>query len=268
MIDIKPLANWEAFENEIDSLFENIKKKRSQTQLPVSTPIFRGLAAQSWCLTTTLERYSNKEYPVEEYYKIMRGIKPALESFMEKRWDLAEEFTPIDNPYMPPEGYPFMIYLRHHGFPSPLLDWTTSPYVAAFFAFESPPPSEEENVAIYSYIEYWGDAKSGSTHVVSTIGSYVTTDRRHHIQQCRYSFAMKRLSEGNYVYCNLEEAFAQEKVTVQDILTKYLIPSKERAKVLAKLDFMNINAYSLFGDEERLMKLLAYRKIQNPIKPY
>src|SRR5579871_975887 len=32
-------------------------------------------------------------------------------------------------------GYDYMAYLRHHGFPSPLLDWTRSPYVAAFFAF-------------------------------------------------------------------------------------------------------------------------------------
>jgi hypothetical protein len=187
---------------------------------------------------------------------------------MKERWTLEEEFIPSHNPYMPPQGYPFMIYLRHHGFPSPILDWTTSPYVAAFFAFEPKPFREDDNVAIYSYIEYWGDAKSNSTHVVSTIGSYVTTDRRHHIQQCRYSFAMKHLGENEYVYCNHEEAFVQDKVTVQDLLTKYVIPSTERAKVLAKLDFMNINAYSLFADEENLMKLLAYRQIQNPLKPY
>lgn len=251
----------------MQSLFERVKIKRSQTELPVSTPIFRGHAAESWRLTTTLERYSNQEYPVEEYYKIMRSIKPALESFMEKRWTLEDNFNSIDNPYNPPQGYPFMIYLRHHGFPSPLLDWTMSPYVAAFFAFESKPPTEEENVAIYSFIEYWGDAKSSGTHVISTIGSYVTTDRRHHIQQCRYSFATKNVNN-KYVYCNHEEAHAQEGVTIQNILTKYLVPSAERAKVLGKLDLMNINAYSLFGDEENLMKLLAYREIQNPTIPY
>jgi hypothetical protein len=32
-------------------------------------------------------------------------------------------------------SYDFMTRLRHHGFPSPLLDWPQSPYTAAFFAF-------------------------------------------------------------------------------------------------------------------------------------
>lgn len=267
MLEVIRLPSWEAFEGEMQSLFERVKIKRSQTELPVSTPIFRGQAAESWHLTTTLERYSNKEYTVEEYWNIMRGIKPALESFMEKRWTLEDVFTPINNPVNPPQGYPFMIYLRHHGFPSPLLDWTMSPYVAAFFAFEPKPPAQEENVAIYSFIEYWGDAKSSGTLVISTIGSYVTTDRRHHIQQCRYSFAMTKVNN-EYVYCNPEEAHAHGGVTIQNILTKYLVPSAERAKVLDKLDSMNINAYSLFGDEENLMKLLAYREIENPKIPY
>lgn len=148
---------------------------------------------------------------------------------MEKRWTLEDDFNSIDNPYNPPQGYPFMIYLRHHGFPSPLLDWTMSPYVAAFFAFESKPPTEEENVAIYSFIEYWGDAKSSGTHVISTIGSYVTTDRRHHIQQCRYTFAMKNVNN-KYVYCNPEEAHAQGGVTIQNILTKYFGAKRRKSK--------------------------------------
>jgi hypothetical protein len=31
--------------------------------------------------------------------------------------------------------YEYLAHLRHRGFPSPLLDWTRSLYVAAYFAF-------------------------------------------------------------------------------------------------------------------------------------
>jgi hypothetical protein len=92
----------------------------------------------------------------------------------------------------------------------------------------------------------------------------VTTDRRHHIQQCEYTYATKKI-EGGRAYCNHETALEESKEVEQDILTKYLIPRSERPKVLAKLDLMTINSYALFGDEKGLMEHLAYREIQRKL---
>ena len=203
MIHEKPCTRWEDFEAEIQALFERAKETRVKKEpLYVSSPLFRGLADQSWGLKTTLERYSGREYTREDYFNIIRAVLPAAQSFTGKSWNLGGDFVEDDSAYLPPQGYEFMIYLRHHGFPSPLLDWTLSPYVAAFFAFRSKMACAAQNVAIYSYIEYAGGAKMWTDGpAVFVIGNYVTTDRRHHIQQCQYTFCRKKGDRG-FEYCN------------------------------------------------------------------
>jgi len=264
MLDVKELSTWEVFESEVEQLFDRVKKRRSQTNTTVSDPLFRGLADASWGLQTTLERYSDKEYTVRHYFEIIRSIRPEAQSFTGKTWDFEPDCVQFADGHRPIEEYEFMIYLRHHGFPSPLLDWTRSPYVAGFFAFQPNVVSKDDRVAIYSYIENWGYGKSGSLYSVGTVGGYVTTDRRHHIQQCEYTYATKKIKDGR-TYCNHETALEESKEVEQDILTKYLVPRSERPKVLTKLDLMTINSYALFGDEKGLMEHLAYREIERKV---
>lgn len=258
------LDRWQDFETAVSIIFEDLEKRRRETGVHVSLPLFRGHAKESWPLSTTLERFSEEQYSLRDYYEILLAVKPAVASFTSKPWNLsASDIAKTDSRVPgPPPGYDFMVHLRHHGFPSPLLDWSRSPYIAAFFAFQPRPEKEDNNIAIYAYVEYYGCAKTGMPNeaCITGLGPYIQTHKRHFIQQCEYTICKKRDGD-NYFYWNHEEAF-QRNETEQDILTKYLIPRSERLKVLSKLDFMNINSYSLFANEESLMATLAYQEIE------
>jgi len=254
------LESWESFEKEVSKFFDAVQKiKTEKHPFIVSTPIFRGHANASWKLQTTLERFTERTFGVEDYYWTMQSVRPAVVSITEKNWDLPESIVGA----IPPTGYAFMVYLRHHGFPSPLLDWTRSPFVAAFFAFRSREKQTDDRVAIYSYVEWRGDAKhfQGQAPRVHGLGPYVVSHKRHYAQQCEYTICRKKVDE-NYEYSSHEAAFLDNK-SDQGALTKYTLPVSERTKALKQLYRMNVTTFSLFGSEESLMDTLAYKEIED-----
>lgn len=256
------LKDWETFEWELSRIFESLEKRRAGTKTYVSAPLFRGHADKRWHLLTTLERFSRKPRSIKEYYRILLSVAPAVASLTGKAWAISPDLDVDESYHGPPPGYEFMIYLRHHGFPSPLLDWSRSPYVAAFFAFAPRPPDDGDGVAIYAYVEYLGQGKEwlGDQARIIGLGPYAVTHERHYAQQSEYTICKKPVGD-KYLYCLHEEALGGA-VVEQDFLTKYVIPKSERDRFLGKLDLMNINAYSLFRDESSLMQTLAYREIE------
>ncbi|MGN5480216.1 FRG domain-containing protein (plasmid) [Cupriavidus basilensis] len=84
-----------------------------------------------------LERFNPSIDTLEEYYAYAYRPRYGIESATGQQWNIrpphefAEEFgqaaVVLTGFNTQPDEYAYLVYLRHHGFPSPLLDWTRSP---------------------------------------------------------------------------------------------------------------------------------------------
>lgn len=270
-IEVRNLESWEEFLSEISSL---AKKRQSASSQGThhSDLLYRGQANYGWPLSTTLERWTGANLLVRRYHRGLTAVQSEVESHIDKKWSIPQppEFEALLEPGIEAETqffrllrdtqlYEYMAYLRHHGFPSPLLDWTMSPYVASYFAFANAKPNVR--IAIYVYQEYAGRGKGGLAKGprVEELGRYVTTHPRHFLQQAQYTVAI--VNQGYQMqYCTHEEAFGSSRSESQDLLWKFTVPGAEREAALQYLQQHNITAYTLFGSEETLMESLAIRE--------
>ena len=264
-MEVKELSSWAEFENELNGLTRELALARFASN--ASSFLFRGQADAGWSLDTTLDRRLREPVKYVQYMQWVSAAKPQIESLANERWnklpsgiELLEMGTNYDKlrfNILP--TYEYLIYLRHHGFPSPLLDWTRSPYIAAFFAFRA---IEANEVAIYCYQEMQGGGKTSSSAEpqIFKFGPYVTGHPRHHTQQSEYTCCM-HFDDGHWYFVPHENVFSQESTT-QDVLRKYVLPAELRDEVLKRLDAHNLNAFSLFGTNEALLEAIALREIE------
>ncbi len=110
-IDAEVLS-WDAFKTKISGTA--YRKK-----------IFRG-QEDIWPLRTSFHRHNR--------YDFHRYISLDLPMLLRHLSSLTTHVFNLDNHF---EVGAFYNLVQHHGYPTPLLDWTYSPYVAAFFAFRN-----------------------------------------------------------------------------------------------------------------------------------
>jgi hypothetical protein len=265
------LKKWSEFKPTIDEIrrdygYHAVAISDNQPIEFSNTILFRGQQSSKWELETTLERKTQEVFTLRRYLYVATKSVNELESYTGQKWnvkdfpDLIEEAEKKQSQfhlYLP--NYDYLIYLRHHGYPSPLLDWTESPYIAAYFAMcES---SSDENVAVYAYIETPRGGKSlGSEKPrISVQGPYVSTDKRHFAQKAWYTVATRWSSQNEeHTFCPHREVFEKPE-NDQDVLIKITIPSSDRKIALRELNDFNINHFTLFQNEDALIKALSIK---------
>ncbi len=276
------LNSWDEYENTITELRKKYGTRTGpdspeEPNIKKSDLLFRGQSDSNWPIETTLERTTKAAYTIIDYLDLIDRCANEIESLTGNTWALKsypEACREIDNNqdfmrvYFPHNHYAYLVYLRHHGFPSPLLDWTTSPYIAAYFAFRE--RIDCQKCAIYIFIERPTGFKfncSGDV-LISTLGPYVKTHSRHFSQKAWYTISTRWDHETKkHTFCPHQMVSCPSGVFEQDVLIKITIPRKDRIIALKQLDDYNINDYTLFQGEDALVRTMGMRMFDLEERP-
>jgi len=203
--------------------------------------VFRGHASENWKLEPTLKRKINVDGDVKDIEKNI------LDNF--KKYCLGRRGH---NPPNLSESEWWALG-QHFGLDTPLLDWSDSPYVAAFFAFNS------ENTETKNVVVWLLSKKINNNKGVKNFKS------EHHVEFLRpYLDENARLinQRGLFVRTPDMECITEwaEKLEPDETihLTRILIPRSEKDFALDSLDKMNINDFTLFPDVSGSAKYANY----------
>ena len=236
-------ATWEAF-----------KDWAGRVRTESDAVLYRGHGSSQFRLQTTfhraglnrLERYCGEVLPMFRHH---------AEAVLNTRFDLnsGDDFATV------------LGLAQHHGLPTPLLDWTSSAYVAAFFAFSDAidsqrSPTDHTHVRVYALTRSFVDSTSPAVVTVPKVKPYVASlailarlNPRLYAQQ------------GKFLVTNVSpvEGFIRhfEGVDQRQYMLAADIPVGLASKALEDLAFMGLTAATMFPGLDGVCRMMRHEMV-------
>lgn len=224
------VENWEAFISAMRSPDHNKAKGEF---------VYRGQAGHDWHLSSTLARlFDGGSVPAEH------------ESNLLGQFRLAMRGRGLDVGNLPEQEV--WAFGQHNGLLTPLIDWTKSPYVALFFAFDEPDSEGVENAS--RAVFYLNMSSIRADETLSEIFFEPTHHENARLVNQAGLFTITPSGRDNLVTAIINELAENDVIDPIDpmdvarFIGKIHIPNENRVECLNTLRKMNIHHANLFPD--------------------
>lgn len=213
--------------------------------------LFRG-QEKNWPLRTSFHR--GDRYRINEFInKDVRQLHQRLSAITSHYFDLNS----------PDQNGSFINLMQHHGYPTPLLDWTYSPYVSAFFAFRdwSIGHDSKERTRIYIFDnEAWQKIFPQTYNLNPTfphlsVMEFIALENPRLVPQQSVTTVTNIDDIETYI-------LEKEKEAKDKFLYAFDIPASERAIAMHDLRIMGITAGSMFPGLDGVCEELKERNFK------
>lgn len=239
---------------------------------PEVSRFWRGQRDSTWSLRTSFHR-SNQIVGMNLYdyrQKVLSDVEYYYHIHFGEVLDLYDKPSGL-GPHMDSRRMidltAFLGQLQHFGFPTPMLDWTMSPYIAAYFAFREIDRNQPQNpyARVFAF-----DVPSWTLDVYTQSGSHLAWDMWNTPQGANpFIVQLKPVpkhnariaaQQGRFTITNIDDMLslihAEEQARGKTYIEHVDIDSYQKKYAMADLEMMGVTEMNLFPDFEGLCRAI------------